>query len=161
MADPTTTSSAFSTFLRGMNKTESERTAGAGGSAEAMTEAARELLRRAGQQAPKQPAAPPGVDAAEMEALVRQAMQAAMAKVAPKPAVREEPQDQKTAILTALANGPRTLAEISAATGLAPGAVIDAVRPLEEFRMVRRVEQEDDLAFALTKGGLALIRAAG
>lgn len=161
MADPTTTSSAFSTFLRGMNKTESERTAGADGSAEAMTEAARELLRRAGQQAPKQPAAPPGVDAAEMEALVRQAMQAAMAKVAPKPAVREEPQDQKTAILTALADGPRTLAEISAATGLAAGAVIDAVRPLEEFRMVRRVEQEDDLAFALTKGGLALIRAAG
>jgi hypothetical protein len=162
MAEPTAPPSAFSTFLRGMNKTERDRPVGTAPTTaptiEAMAEVARELVRRSGV---KVPTAPAGADAAALEALVRQAMLDAMAKAPPQPAVREEPKDQKSAILAALADAPRTLAEISAATGLAPGAVIDAMRPLEEFRLVRRVEQEEDLAFALTKGGLALVRAAG
>jgi hypothetical protein len=62
-------------------------------------------------------------------------------------------------ILAALADAPHSLAEVSAATGLGPGAVIEAVKPLEEYRLLRRVEMADEIGFELTSGGRKLLLA--
>jgi hypothetical protein len=69
-------------------------------------------------------------------------------------------QDQKHIILAALADGQRSIAEVSQATGIPLTALIEAVRPLEEFRLIRRIEKDDELAFELTRGGYAVLQPA-
>ncbi len=70
------------------------------------------------------------------------------------------PADPAAALLSLLAEGPRSLADLLAATGKGPGELIDAIRPLEEYRLLKRVDREDELAFELTAGGRNLIQAA-
>jgi predicted Rossmann fold nucleotide-binding protein DprA/Smf involved in DNA uptake len=97
---------------------------------------------------------PPGLQPEAVEA-IKQAAKEAVRRAGPL----KVSSDPRSAVLAALAGGRLSLAELSASTGLEPGALMDLVTTLEEFRLVRRLEQEDELAFELTTGGRNLMQA--